>query len=173
MHAESCLWRILATGRFAELSDRRESPRDCFPALIHGAKCLSKLHVASICLRRLPFELSPIVLRRGRSCWMIETAKCRNSMRLRLAKKALIDAAAAGHTSHVPNPTMTVRRATRLLAVRSVFRARRCQLRHFIGNRGGSSGFHASSRTFGREFVLRRTLSPLRSSQSPQRGEDG
>jgi hypothetical protein len=51
----------------------------------------------------------------------MENAQVRNNMQLRCAKKALIDTAAAGHTSHVPNPTMPVRRATRLLAMREHF----------------------------------------------------
>jgi hypothetical protein len=52
-------------------------------------------------------------------------------MRLRCAKKAPVNIAAAGHTSHVPNPTMTVRRATRLLAVPYAFRAGHREHRHF------------------------------------------
>jgi hypothetical protein len=52
-------------------------------------------------------------------------------MRLRSAKKAPVNVAAAGHTSHVPNPTMTVRRATRLLAVPYAFRAGHRERRHF------------------------------------------
>jgi hypothetical protein len=52
-------------------------------------------------------------------------------MRLRCAKKAPVNIAAAGHTRHVPNPTMTVRRATRLLAVPYAFRAGHREHRHF------------------------------------------
>lgn len=94
---------------------------------------MSKLRVASMFRRRLPFELWPIVLRRGRSRRTMTITKVRNSMRMRDANKALIDAAAGGHTSHVPNPTMTVRTATRLLAGQRAFRAYGRQLEHSIG----------------------------------------
>jgi len=141
--------------------------------LIHGAKQLSELNVASMCLRRLPFERAAIVLRRDRSCWTMENTQVRDNMQLRGAKKTLIDTAAAGHTSHVSNPTMTVRGATRLLTV----------LMHFVlldFNFGIPSvfeqvpkNFHVLCGTFWTEFVLRRTPGPLRSSKSPQRRQDG
>ncbi len=148
----SYLLRKRAISRFAELLDQREIPREPFLPVINCLQRVWKMHIASLFDRGLS------------SCiWETAAQNIPRGVSFRRTKTPRVHAVSAGHFNHVLNPTMMVRRATRLRASSSAFRFYQ---RHSVGVSRAIATVDRSARGLENEFFFLVTGLPSRPSQT-------